>query len=164
MPWTRGEKVFCVTIYLETKSFKTVQAKFRRKFNSTIITRNLWVHKFQATGSSKLQQEGRKSQMWQEVDCKMSWQCVRDSVGGSSKKSIQRHFQEHGLSRTPEDKVNQFLPLNSSLTFLKRYDCFLRLRWKMTWCNMNYHINGLHLFFDILSLSLSLYIYIYIYI
>ena len=23
MPWTREEKIFCVTTYLETKSFKT---------------------------------------------------------------------------------------------------------------------------------------------
>ena len=33
MPWTKEENIFCVTTYLETKSFKTVQAKFRRKFN-----------------------------------------------------------------------------------------------------------------------------------
>ena len=28
MPWTREEKIFCVITYLETKSFKTVKAKF----------------------------------------------------------------------------------------------------------------------------------------
>ena len=39
MPWTREGKIFCVTNYLATKSFKTVQAKFRRKFNLTIIPR-----------------------------------------------------------------------------------------------------------------------------
>ena len=33
MPWTREEKIFCIAVYLETKSFKTVQAKFCRKFN-----------------------------------------------------------------------------------------------------------------------------------
>ena len=37
MPWKREEKMFCVTTYLETKSFKTVQAKFRNEFNPTII-------------------------------------------------------------------------------------------------------------------------------
>ena len=39
MPWTKEEKIFCVTTYLETKSFKTVQAKFHREFNLTTITR-----------------------------------------------------------------------------------------------------------------------------
>ena len=33
MPWAREEKIFCLPTYLETKSFKTVQLKFRRKFN-----------------------------------------------------------------------------------------------------------------------------------
>ena len=33
MPWTRGGQIFCLTSFLETKSFKTVQAKFHRKFN-----------------------------------------------------------------------------------------------------------------------------------
>ena len=32
----KSEKMFCVTIYLETKSFQTVQAKFCRTFNLTI--------------------------------------------------------------------------------------------------------------------------------
>ena len=32
MSWTREEKIFCITPYLEIKSFKTVQAKSRRKF------------------------------------------------------------------------------------------------------------------------------------
>ena len=33
MPWTREEKIFYITTYLKTKSFKTVQAKLCRKFN-----------------------------------------------------------------------------------------------------------------------------------
>ena len=33
MPRTREEKIFCITAYLETKSLKTVQGKFCRKFN-----------------------------------------------------------------------------------------------------------------------------------
>ena len=33
MLWTRKGKIFCVTTFLETKSFQTGQAKFRRKFN-----------------------------------------------------------------------------------------------------------------------------------
>ena len=38
MHWTREEKIFCIA-YLETKSFKTVQAKICRKFNLTLIPR-----------------------------------------------------------------------------------------------------------------------------
>ena len=34
MPWTREEKILGVTIYLEAKSFKTMLAKFRKKFNN----------------------------------------------------------------------------------------------------------------------------------
>ena len=30
---TREEEIFCVTTYLETKSFKTEQPKFHRRFN-----------------------------------------------------------------------------------------------------------------------------------
>ena len=55
MPFTREEKIFCLATYLETKSFKTVEAKLCRKFNLTIILPKsqiyCWVHKFQATGS-----------------------------------------------------------------------------------------------------------------
>ena len=75
---------------------------------------------------------------------------VRDSVRRSLKKALWRSSQELGLSCALSDKVNQFMSLSSSLTFLKWYDYFLRLRWKMTWCNMNYYFNGLHLFWDTL--------------
>ena len=33
MPWTMEQKIFCVKTYYETKSFKIVQARYRRKFN-----------------------------------------------------------------------------------------------------------------------------------
>ena len=39
MPWTREDKVFCVTTYLERKSFKTVQANFAGSLTLTIIPR-----------------------------------------------------------------------------------------------------------------------------
>ena len=46
-PWSQclgqESKIFFVTPYLETKSFKTMKAKFCRKFNSTIIP---WKVKF----------------------------------------------------------------------------------------------------------------------
>ena len=67
-------KNICIITYLETESFKTVQAKVRRKFNFNNYPQKShiyrWEHKFQARGSvNKPQQEGRKFQMWQEVDC-----------------------------------------------------------------------------------------------
>ena len=149
---TREEKIFCITTYLETKSFKTVWGKFHRKFNfNNYPQKNQiyhYVHKFQVTKSvnnlnkkSENLRSGRKlmSRRPDNVDA------VRDSVGRSLKKSLWRHSQELGLSHAQLDKVNQFLPKSSGLTFPKWYDCFLRLRWKMNWCNMNYYINGLHL-------------------
>ena len=33
MTFTDEEKIFCVTLYLESKSYKTVEAKFRWKFS-----------------------------------------------------------------------------------------------------------------------------------
>ena len=33
MPWTMEQKIFYVKTYYETKSFKIVQARYRRKFN-----------------------------------------------------------------------------------------------------------------------------------
>ena len=145
MPWTRKEKIFCVTIYLEAKSFKTVQARKVKYFASLLIWRqnlsklyrqersNILRHYlFGDKNHSKLyrqersnilrhylfgdkifqnctgkilqevlfsqlspekpnlslntqissykvskppQQEGRKSEIWQEVDSKISWQC-----------------------------------------------------------------------------------------
>ena len=48
MPWTREEKIFCVTTYLETKSFKIVQEKEVNNYpRKSQIYR--WVIKFQAT-------------------------------------------------------------------------------------------------------------------
>ena len=81
---------------------------------------------------------------------------MRDSVRISPRKSLRRHSQELGLSRALLNKVNQFLSLSSGLTFLKWYDCFLILKWKMTWFNMNYHINGLHLVWDTLYIPTPL--------
>ena len=54
MHWTQDENILCVT-YLETKSFKTVQAKFCRKFNFNNYPQKSkiyrWVRKFQAKES-----------------------------------------------------------------------------------------------------------------
>ena len=66
MAWSIEEKSFCVTLYLETKSLKTVQARHRRKFifnnfpHKFQITR--WVKKFKDTGTLiKSTKKGQKS-------------------------------------------------------------------------------------------------------
>ena len=99
MPWTREEKIFCVITYLETKSFKTGQVIFRRKFNLTNIpppTKSQiyrWVHKFQATGSvnnlSKMAENHRSGRKL-PARCPDNVDTARDSVGRSPKKSLRR--------------------------------------------------------------------------
>ena len=97
MPWTKEEKIFCVTTDLETKSFKTVQAKYRRKFNFNNYPQKSqiyrWTHKFQATGSvhnlnkkSATPRSGRKL----TARCPDNVNAVRDSVAMCPKKSIRR--------------------------------------------------------------------------
>ena len=44
MIWSIERKAFCLTLYLEAKSLKTVQARYRRRFNL-----NNFPHKFQIT-------------------------------------------------------------------------------------------------------------------
>lgn len=102
----------CVTAYLETKSFKSVQAKFRREFNFNNyphkfqITR--WVNKFKATGSlNKLSKKAEQSTSGRKLTarCPENVDAVRDSVGRSPKKSIRRRSQEMGLSRASVHRI-----------------------------------------------------------
>ena len=69
MPWTRKEQIFYVFTYFETKSFKTVQAKSRRKFNfnnypQKKLKLSLGTQISSYRPSKQPQQEGRKSQIW----------------------------------------------------------------------------------------------------
>ena len=100
---SRG-KTFCVTLYLETKSLKTVQARYHRfnfnnfpyKFQSTC-----WVKKFKNTGTLiKSTKKGQKSTSGRKLTARSpeNVNTVRDSVGWSPKKSLQRCSQELGLS------------------------------------------------------------------
>jgi len=54
MTWKLEEKVFCVTTYTQTKSYKTVQTRFRRKFNFNTYPGKsqifLWYRNFQSCG------------------------------------------------------------------------------------------------------------------
>ena len=108
------------------KSFKTVLAKLRWKFTYC------WINKFQPTRSVNnlnKKAENPRSGRKLTVRCLDNVDVVRDSVGRSPKNSLRRRSQEFGLSRALKDKFNQFLTLSSGLTFLKWYDCVLRLRW-----------------------------------
>ena len=60
------EKTFCVTLYLETKSLKTAQPRYRRRFNFNNFPHKLqitpWVKKFKDTGTLlKSTKKGQKS-------------------------------------------------------------------------------------------------------
>ena len=105
MLWTREEKIFCVTTYLETKSFKTVQAKFCRKFNFNNYPQKsqiyCWVHKFQATGSANnLNEKAENPRFGRKLTarCPDYMDVVRDSVRISLKKSLGICSQELCLS------------------------------------------------------------------
>ena len=112
MPWTNEEKIFCVTLYLETKSFKTAQAKFRRKFNFNNYPQKSqiyhWVRKFRATGSVNnlnKKSENPKSGRKLTARCPDNVDAVRDSVGRNLKKSLRRRCQELGLSRASLQRI-----------------------------------------------------------
>ena len=98
-------EIFWVTTYSGTNSFKTVQAKFRKKFNfnkhpqKSQIYRCL--HKFQTTGSVNnlnKKAENPRSDRKLTARCPDDVDVVRDSVRRNPKKSLQRRSQELGLS------------------------------------------------------------------
>uniref|UniRef100_UPI00358E2E41 uncharacterized protein n=1 Tax=Myxine glutinosa TaxID=7769 RepID=UPI00358E2E41 len=112
MPWTKEEKLFCVTTYLETKSFKTVQAKFRRKFNFNNYPQKnqvyRWAHTFQATGSvNNLNKKAETPSSGRKLTARSpdNVNAVRPSVGRSPKRSIRRRSQEQGLSRASVQRI-----------------------------------------------------------
>ena len=94
--------------YLETKSFKTVQAKFRRKFNLINYSQksqiHSWVHKLQTTGSvnnfSK-KVKNPKSCKKLTARCPDNVDAVRDSARKRPKKSLRRRYQVLGLLEVP---------------------------------------------------------------
>ena len=103
MPWIREENI--LRLYLETKSFKTEQAKFRRKSNFNNYPQKsqiyLWVYKYQATGSEnnlKKKAENPRSGRKLTARCPGNVDAVRDSVGRSPKDSLKRRSQELSLS------------------------------------------------------------------
>ena len=112
MAWKLEKKIFCVTTYIETKSYKTVQTCFRRKFNFNTYPGKsqifLWHRNFQIYGtvnkrSKKLENpsSGRKLSARSADNVEAS----RVSVGRSPKKSIRRRSSELGISRSSLHKI-----------------------------------------------------------
>ena len=105
-------KIFCVTTYLETISFKTVQVKSIGKFNFNYHTQKRqiyrWVYKSQATGSvNNLNKKAENPRSGRKLTarCPENVDMVRDSVGRSPKKSLRRRSQELGLSRASLQRI-----------------------------------------------------------
>ena len=98
MPWTRNEKNICVT-YLETKLFKTVQAKFCSKFNFIIPRKAkfiVWYTNFKPQGQVKnLNKKVEKPRSGRRLTarCPDNVDAVRDSVRKNLKKSLRRLSQ-----------------------------------------------------------------------
>lgn len=101
MPSTMKEKNI-VTTCLETKSFKTVSAKFCRKFNLNNYPQKSQLSLGTEISSHRVskqpQQDAKNSRSGRKLTarCLKNVDALRDSVR-SLKKSIQRHSQE-GLS------------------------------------------------------------------
>ena len=122
MPWTTEQKTFCVETYFETKSFKSVQARFRRirwKFNfnhypaKSLIYR--WVNKFRIKGTVlKLSSKAEGVRTGRHLSARVAENvdAVRDSFGRSPTKSIRRRSQELGIAR---ESVMQILKKDLNL-------------------------------------------------
>ena len=152
MPGIREEKIFCISTYLEIKPYKTVQAKFCRKFNFNNYHQKSqiyrWVHTFQATGSvnnlnkkAKMPWSGRKL----NSRCSHYVDAVRDSVGRSPLKFPRRRSPKLGLLLASLQRIlKKDLPL---------YPYRIQIKHKLTPAEMGnisvinpYRINGLYLF------------------
>ena len=112
MVWSIERKAFCLTLCLETKSLKTVQARYRRRFNFNNfphkfqITR--WVKKFKDTGTLiKSTKKGQKSTSDRKLRARSleNVDAVRDSVGRNPKKSLRRRSKKLGLSRLSVHRI-----------------------------------------------------------
>lgn len=117
--------------YFQTKSFKSVQAKFRRKFNfnrypnKTQIYR--WAKKFRIKGTvHNLNTKAEKTQNGRHLSVRVARNvdAVRDSVGRSPKKSIRRRSQELDI---PRESVRRILIMDLNL-----YPYRIQIKQKLT--------------------------------
>ena len=95
MAWKLEEKIFCVTIYIETKSCKVVQTRFRKQFNFNTFPEKsqifLWYHNFQTYGTvDKRSKKTENSSSGRKLSARSAdnMQASRVSVDRSPKKSI----------------------------------------------------------------------------
>ena len=76
MPRTKEENIFCITTYLETKQFKTIKQNSAESLTSQLFPEKPILSLGSQISSHRVskqsQQEGRKPQIWQEVDYKTS--------------------------------------------------------------------------------------------
>ena len=112
MTFTEEEKIFCVTLYLESKSYKTVLAKFRRKFSfNTFTTTSVihqWISKFKATATVlSINKKAAAPTSGRKMTARTpgNIEAARTSVGRSPKKSIRRRSQDLGISRATLQKI-----------------------------------------------------------
>ena len=104
MAWSIEKKTFCVTLYLDTKSLITVQAKYHRRFNFNNFPHkfqiNRWVKKFKDTETlEKSTKKGQKSTIGRKLTARSpgNVDAARDFVGQSPKRSLWRCSQELGF-------------------------------------------------------------------
>ena len=100
-------KIFCVTTYIETKSYKVVQTRFRRKFNFNTFSEKsqifLWYHNFQTYETvDKRSKKTENPSSGRKLSARSAGnvQASRVSVGRSPKKSIRRRSTELGILRS----------------------------------------------------------------
>ena len=99
-PRARQKKYFASPLIWK-ENFSTLQAKFCRKINWTIIFSKA---KFQAAGSvNNLNKKAENPRSGRKLTarCSDNVDAVRDSVRRSPNKSLRSRFQEFGLSRAP---------------------------------------------------------------
>ena len=124
MPWTREVKIFCIITYLETKSFKTVQAKIcgKSNFNNYLQKSQIyrWVHKFQATRSvNNLNMKEENPRFCRKLTARWpdNLDAVRDSVRRSPKKFLQRHSKNLVFNVHCKNKSISFFPSEVMIAF-----------------------------------------------
>ena len=93
MVWSIEERTFCVTLYLEAKSLKTVQVRYCRSFNFNNFSHKFqithWVKTFKDTGTLITStKKGKKSTSGRKLTARSpeNVDAVRDSVGCRPKK------------------------------------------------------------------------------
>ena len=111
MTFTDEEKIFCVT-YLESKSHKTVQAKFGRKFSfNTFPAKSAihqWVSKFKATGTVlSINKKAAAPTSGRKMTARTpdNIEAVRTSASQSPKKSIRRRSQGLGIPHASVQRI-----------------------------------------------------------